>query len=71
MSTDYTKLINDLKQTLVEIHEEEMYAKQVGNHLTAAGMACARVKIEVALEANGIARPARLENVITPAIDHH
>ncbi len=70
MLVDKKELIASLKQTLVEIHEEEQYAKQVGNHLIANGLACARVKIEITLEAHGIQRPARLENAPVHAIEH-
>jgi hypothetical protein len=55
-------LIDDLKDLLNEIREEESIARSAGNDPHCNGLAQARIMLEMRLEKHGIARISTIEN---------
>lgn len=55
-------LINDLKDLVNDIRQEESIARSAGNELHCSGLAQARVLLELRLEKHGISRITTLEN---------
>lgn len=55
-------LINDLKDMLNELREEESIAKSCGNDLHWNGLVQARIMLETRLKKHGISRISTIEN---------
>jgi hypothetical protein len=55
-------LVNELKDLINELREEESIAKSAGNDLHYNGLSQARVMLEMRLEKHGISRISTIEN---------
>jgi hypothetical protein len=55
-------IIDDLKDLINEIREEESIARSAANELYCNGLAKARIMLEMRLEKHGVSRISTLEN---------
>ena len=68
---DNQSLVNDLKDLLNELKEEEVVATRHSNTLHSNGIAQARILLETCLSKHGISKASTLENASEKVINQH